>query len=85
VTAVDSPHTDRAPRPRGRPRDERATQAITEAALRQLAELGYARLSIESIASEVGVARATVYRRFKDKADLVTAARSLGAGTTGPR
>jgi AcrR family transcriptional regulator len=62
------------PRPPGRPRDERATTAITEAALRQLAEHGYARVSMESIASEAGVARATVYRRFKDKADLITAA-----------
>jgi AcrR family transcriptional regulator len=61
-------------RPPGRPRDERATRAITEAALRQLSELGYARLSMESVASEAGVARATVYRRFKDKADLITAA-----------
>jgi len=66
--------TETAPRPPGRPRNERATQAITEAALRQLAELGYARVSMESIASEAGVARATVYRRFKDKADLITAA-----------
>jgi AcrR family transcriptional regulator len=66
--------TETAPRPPGRPRNERATQAITEAALRQLAVLGYARVSMESIASEAGVARATVYRRFKDKADLITAA-----------
>jgi AcrR family transcriptional regulator len=63
-----------AARAPGRPRDERATQAITEAALRQLAAMGYARVSMESIASEAGVARATVYRRFKDKADLITAA-----------
>jgi AcrR family transcriptional regulator len=63
-----------ANRPPGRPRDQRATVAITEAALRQLAEHGYARVSMESIASEAGVARATVYRRFKDKADLITAA-----------
>ena len=61
-------------RPPGRPRDERATRAITEAALRQLAEHGYARISMESIASEAGVARATVYRRYRDKADLITAA-----------
>lgn len=58
----------------GRPRDERATRAITEAALRQLDSVGYGRLSMESVAAEAGVARATVYRRFRDKADLVTAA-----------
>jgi AcrR family transcriptional regulator len=63
-----------APRPPGRPRDERASQAITEAALRQLAEIGYAKMSMESIATEARVARATVYRRFRDKADLITAA-----------
>jgi AcrR family transcriptional regulator len=67
-------------RPPGRPRDERATQAITEAALRQLGALGYARMSMESIASEAGVARATIYRRFKDKADLITAAIAASPG-----
>ncbi|HTZ08155.1 MAG TPA: TetR/AcrR family transcriptional regulator [Acidimicrobiales bacterium] len=61
-------------RPPGRPRDEQATTAITEAALRQLEEVGYVRMSMESVASEAGVARATVYRRFRDKADLITAA-----------
>lgn len=68
-------------RSRGRPRDERVSQAITEAALRQLLDEGYARLSMESVASEAGVARATVYRRFKDKADLVTAAIAHYAGS----
>jgi AcrR family transcriptional regulator len=69
-----------APRPPGRPRDEQATRAITEAALRQLAEHGYARVSMESIAMEANVARATVYRRFRDKADLITAAIASNAG-----
>ncbi len=72
-----------AARVRGRPRDERVTQAITRAALRQLMEEGYARLSMESVASEAGVARATVYRRFKDKADLVTAT-IAGYASVGP-
>ncbi|HEX3948209.1 MAG TPA: TetR/AcrR family transcriptional regulator [Acidimicrobiales bacterium] len=63
-----------------RPRDERASQAITEAAQRQLAELGYANLSMESVAAEAGVARATVYRRYRDKADLVTAAIAANGG-----
>ncbi len=58
----------------GRPRDERASSAITDAALRQLAELGYANVSMESVAAEAGVARATIYRRYRDKADLITAA-----------
>lgn len=62
----------------GRPRDERASRAITEAALRQLAELGYARVTMERVAAEAGVARATVYRRYQDKADLITAAIAAG-------
>lgn len=71
----------RGGRARGRPRDERATRAITEAALRQLAEVGYAGLSMESVAGEAGVARATVYRRYRDKADLVTAAIASDSST----
>jgi AcrR family transcriptional regulator len=58
----------------GRPRDERASQAIVDAALRQFVQVGYARMSMESVASEAKVARTTVYRRYQDKADLVTAA-----------
>ena len=67
-------------RPPGRPRDTRASHAITEAALRQLADVGYANLSMESVAGEAGVSRATVYRRFRDKADLVTAAIAANGG-----
>ncbi len=58
----------------GRPRDERASTAITAAALRQLDEVGYANITMESVASEAGVARATIYRRYRDKADLITTA-----------
>jgi AcrR family transcriptional regulator len=65
----------------GRPRDERASSAITDAALRQLAELGFAKVSMESVASEAGVARATIYRRYRDKADLITAAISGNSST----
>jgi AcrR family transcriptional regulator len=58
----------------GRPRDQRVSSAITAAAVRQLADMGYANVSMESVAIEAGVARATIYRRYRDKADLITAA-----------
>jgi len=62
------------PRSPGRPRDERASRAITDAALRQLDALGYGRITMEGVATEAGVSRATIYRRYRHKADLVTAA-----------
>jgi len=68
----------------GRPRDARASEAIMEAAQRQLVEVGYARMSMESVAIEAKVSRATVYRRYQDKADLVTAAIAQNAGGTLP-
>jgi AcrR family transcriptional regulator len=59
-------------RPPGRPRNQRASEAITEAALRQLDKLGFGQMTMESIALEAGVSRATIYRRYRDKADVVT-------------
>lgn len=64
----------RAGRSRGRPRDEQASRAILEAAMRQVAEVGFGRMTMESVAAEAGVSRATVYRRFSGKGELVTAA-----------
>ncbi len=58
----------------GRPRDESADLAIIAAAQRQLADVGFAQMSIESVAVEAGVTRPTVYRRWKTKEDLATAA-----------
>jgi AcrR family transcriptional regulator len=75
------PTVSRSP---GRPRDERASEAILQAALDQLAREGYARMTMESVAAEAGVARATVYRRYRDKADLVTAAVAASIPTPTP-
>jgi AcrR family transcriptional regulator len=58
----------------GRPRDVAASQAIFDAALHLLEQLGYGRMTMERVAAEAGVSRTSVYRRFRDKADLVTAA-----------
>ena len=71
TAVLSEPGSGRGP---GRPRDERASSAITDAALRQLRTNGYGNVTMESVAVEAGVARATIYRRYRDKADLVTAA-----------
>ena len=64
-------------RPPGRPRNEEADREIIAATLRLLAEQGYERTSIEAVAAEADVTRATVYRRYQSKSQLVCAA--LGA------
>jgi len=62
-----------APRP-GRPRSTHADRAILDAALEQFAELGFEGLSIEGVAAGAGVAKATIYRRYPSKEDLILAA-----------
>ncbi|MEB3023945.1 TetR/AcrR family transcriptional regulator [[Mycobacterium] crassicus] len=56
---------------RGRPRNPRTEQAITEATRRLLARDGYDQVSIEAIAREADVSRPTVYRRWPSKTHLV--------------
>jgi AcrR family transcriptional regulator len=61
-------------RPPGRPRNLAADREIVAATLRLLSREGYDGTSIEAVAAEAGVTRATVYRRYPTKADMVTAA-----------
>lgn len=60
--------------PGGRPRDASRDVAIRDATLALMVEVGYDRLSIESVAARAGVSRPTVYRRYAGKAALVAAA-----------
>ena len=69
---------------RGRPRDPAADRAILEATFRQLLEVGYGALSVESVATAAGVAKTTVYRRYPSKRDLVLAALSRSVPFTPP-
>jgi AcrR family transcriptional regulator len=55
----------------GRPRDPSRDEAIREAALELLAEVGYDRLTIDAVAERAGAGKATVYRRWGSKGDLV--------------
>jgi AcrR family transcriptional regulator len=67
-TGVTGPAGGRRP---GRPRSERADQAIIEAALSLFAESGPEGLCIERVAARAGVGKATIYRRWPGKEDLL--------------
>ena len=55
----------------GRPRDQELDAAILAAGLELLIERGAADTSIEQVAKRANVTRATVYRRFPNKTDLL--------------
>lgn len=55
----------------GRKLDRTRDGQILDAALAVLAESGYERMTIDIVAARAGAARATVYRRWPTKADLV--------------
>jgi AcrR family transcriptional regulator len=46
------------------------TEAITEAVLDELAEHGYARLSMEAVAKRAGVGKSALYRRWSSKQEM---------------
>lgn len=56
---------------RGRPRSTESQGAILAATLRSLTEVGYQRLTIQGIARQAGVSKATIYRWWPSKAALV--------------
>lgn len=57
-----------------RRRSVRAHEQVLEAAIALFAERGLESTSMDAIADAAGVSKATIYRRFRDKNDLVTAA-----------
>lgn len=65
--------TDTAPARRrsGRPRDQELDAAILAAGLELLIERGAGDTSIEQVAQRANVTRATVYRRFQNKTELL--------------
>jgi AcrR family transcriptional regulator len=62
-----------APRRVGRPLDENVDAAILDTAWRLLLADGYAGMSIARVADEAGVGRPAIYRRYRNKSELVTA------------
>ena len=70
-TGPDSPAPAARPRRPGRPRSEQADRAIIDAALCVFAEHGVEGLCIEKVAAKAGVGKATIYRRWPGKEDLL--------------
>lgn len=58
-------------RPPGRPRSEHARQAILRSTMNLLQDTGFDDLTIEAIAADAGVGKATVYRWWPNKGALV--------------
>ncbi len=63
--------TEAVPRAVGRPRDPRVDAAIVDATLQLLADGGYTSLTMEAVAALAGVGKATLYRRYAGKEQLV--------------
>lgn len=55
---------------RGRPRSAKSREAILEAVRKMLLVDGYQRLTMEAVAAEAGVSKATIYRWWKTKGEL---------------
>lgn len=66
---VSAPHEET--RRAGRPRSPRADRAIIDATLDAFAESGVEGLCIEKVAAKAGVGKATIYRRWPGKEDLL--------------
>lgn len=63
--------SDTAKKPQGRPRSTQSHQAILQATLELLGEVGFDRMSIDGIATRAGVGKTTIYRRYDSKEELV--------------
>jgi len=84
-TTDPRPHARRVARARGRPRSSAADAAILSAALELLPEQGFRSFSMEAVAVKAGVSKATLYRRFPSKHELVAAAlRTIRSASTAP-
>jgi AcrR family transcriptional regulator len=68
VAAVEDEPVLRRPR---RPRHARADEAILDAALEVLAEVGPARFTVDKVATRAGCGKATIYRRWRSRGALL--------------
>jgi AcrR family transcriptional regulator len=69
----------------GRPRSSEADEAILEAAIEIYGAHGLGGLTVDAVAALAGVSKATIYRRYPSKADLVIAAANRAAEAKEPK
>lgn len=62
------------------PRVERSRRVIQDAAIAEMAAVGYGAMTVEAVAKRAGVSKATIYRQWKNKLGIVESA--LGAKPT---
>jgi AcrR family transcriptional regulator len=74
MSSRSNPTATTTPARTGRPRDVRADGAILIAALELMAETGARDLRMDDVAARAGVGKATIYRRYRSKDELITAA-----------
>ncbi|PRX97753.1 TetR/AcrR family transcriptional regulator [Allonocardiopsis opalescens] len=74
MSTAESGTGDGAPRGATRRRGEELEREILDAVLDELAEVGYARLTIEGVAARARTGRGVLYRRWPNRAELVVAA-----------
>ena len=80
---MNDKNNDVGGRSSGRPRSEQSRAAILAAVRKLLLKNGYANLTIEAVARRAGVSKATIYRWWKTKGELVleAAEQEIAIGT----
>ena len=68
----------------GCPRDAQIDAAVLVAARELLAEVGYARVTMDAAAARAGTSKAAIYRRYRSKAELLFAATLHPADVAAP-
>jgi AcrR family transcriptional regulator len=69
--ALASVEPNRPATGRGRPRDATRDAALRQAAMEVLAQVGYRALTMDAVAAHARAGKATIYRRWDSKLDLV--------------
>jgi AcrR family transcriptional regulator len=70
---------------RGRPQDPKRRQAILDAAIALVGEIGYDRMTIDALAGRAGVSKPTIYRRWPGgKGEIVVEAIRALRAEAGP-